>query len=122
MIVGVDAAVTSLAARIVMDTRGHRASVPESELVLDLGSLAVWRRHRRTSTPGPPLCSRKTVRCWLIAPAWTAMPCSCCLHAARDRFPVRSGAARQLFLTPAFADCGAGTRQYRRAWLREAGA
>ena len=109
MIVGVDAAVTSLAARIVMDTRGHRASVPESELVLDLDlcrlaaspadfdawTAAVFEENRallanRTGLDGDALFAAFLQR----------------------RIAFLQGLAQraQLFLTPAFTDCEALAR------------
>jgi predicted metal-dependent HD superfamily phosphohydrolase len=109
MVSGVDASVTSLAARIVMDTRGHRASVPESRLVLDLDlyrlaaqpadfdawTVAVFEENKallanRTGLDGDGLFAAFMQRSIAF------------LQGLAQR--------TQLFLTPAFADCEAMAR------------
>lgn len=109
MVSGVDVAVTALAARIVMDTCGHRASVPESEVVLDLDlsrlaapdaefdawTVAVFEENKallanRTGLSGDVLYAAFMQRRIAFLQAMAQRP--------------------HLFLTPAFADCEAPAR------------
>ncbi|MGO4327319.1 DUF1653 domain-containing protein [Cupriavidus sp. 2TAF22] len=106
---GVEAQAMALAARIVMDTCGHHASVPESGVVLDLDlhrlaalqpqfdgyTDAVFEENRallanRSGLSGEPLHAAFLQRRIAFLQAM----------ARRDR----------LFLTPAFADCEAPAR------------
>ncbi|MDF3839248.1 DUF1653 domain-containing protein [Cupriavidus basilensis] len=106
---GVDTAAMSLAARIVMDTCGHRASTPESALVLDLDlyrlaapaadfdayTRAVFEENRtllanRSGLAGDALYAGFMQRRIAFLQALAQRP--------------------QLFLSPAFSDCEAPAR------------
>ncbi len=106
---GADAAVMALAARIVMDTRGHRASAPESEPVLDLD---LWR----LAAPAADF-DAYTEAVFEENRALLASRSGLSGEALRADFMARRIAFLQamarrerLFLTPAFADCEAPAR------------
>ncbi|WP_420992894.1 DUF1653 domain-containing protein [Cupriavidus sp. 30B13] len=106
---GVDAAVVAQAARIVTDTRGHRASVPGSEPVLDLDLYRLAAP--QADFDGYTDAVFEENRALLASRSGLS---GAALHAAfmarRVAFLQALARRERLFLTPAFADCEAPAR------------